>query len=117
MFDVGFFELLLIGIVALLVIGPERLPKVARTAGMWFGRARRFVSSVKQDIEQEIRADELKKAFDDNKISNPLKDVVEDTKRSFTEIREETEAAVGAADKTLKTNPEQEKAKSGGDSP
>ena len=68
MFDVGFFELMLIGVIALLVIGPERLPKVARTAGMWFGRARRFVTSVKQDIDQEIRTEELKKVLDDNKI-------------------------------------------------
>jgi len=117
MFDVGFFELLLIGVVALLVIGPERLPKVARTAGMWFGRARRFVGSVKQDIEEEIRADELKKMLDDNKINNPLKDVVDDTKRSFTEIREETESAVTAADDSLKSKPEQDKAQSGGNSP
>ena len=117
MFDVGFFELLLIGVVGLLVIGPERLPKVARTAGMWFGRARRFVGSVKQDIEQEMRAEELKKALDENKISNPLKDVVEDTKRSFSEIREETESAVAAADQSLKSNPEQDKAQSGGNSP
>jgi len=117
MFDVGFFELLLIGVVGLLVIGPERLPKVARTAGMWFGRARRFVSSVKQDIEQEMRTEELKKVLDDNKISNPLKDVVEDTKRSFSEIREETESAANAADEALKSNPAQDKAQSGGNSP
>ena len=56
MFDVGFFELLLIGIVALLVVGPERLPKLARTAGMWLGRGRRFIGSVKDDIDREIKA-------------------------------------------------------------
>lgn len=99
MFDVGFLELALIGVVALLVVGPERLPKVARTAGMWFGRARRFVSTVKQDIEEEIRTDELKRTLEEHKINNPLKDVVEETKQSFTEIREETEKAVDAADK------------------
>jgi sec-independent protein translocase protein TatB len=57
MFDIGFWELTIIGIVALLVIGPERLPRVARTAGLWLGRARRFVSSVKADIDREIAAD------------------------------------------------------------
>jgi sec-independent protein translocase protein TatB len=117
MFDVGFFELLLIGIVGLLVIGPERLPKVARTAGMWFGRARRFVGSVKQDIEQEMRTEELKKALDENKIGNPLKEAVEDTKKSFTEIREETESAVQAAEDSLKSNSEQDKTQAGGNSP
>ena len=53
MFDVGFFELMLIAVVALLVVGPERLPRLAKTAGLWVGKAKRFVSNVKTDIEQE----------------------------------------------------------------
>ncbi|PWB57200.1 MAG: twin-arginine translocase subunit TatB [Nitrosomonadales bacterium] len=61
MFDIGFSELLLIGIVALVVIGPERLPKVARTAGHLFGRMQRYVSDVKADISREIQLEELKK--------------------------------------------------------
>lgn len=61
MFDIGFSELLLIGIVALVVIGPERLPKVARTAGHLFGRMQRYVSDVKADISREMQLDELKK--------------------------------------------------------
>ena len=55
MFDVGFWELLIIGLVALLVIGPERLPGLARTAGAWLGRAKRFVSDVKTEIDEELR--------------------------------------------------------------
>ncbi|HYP66849.1 MAG TPA: Sec-independent protein translocase protein TatB [Thiobacillaceae bacterium] len=62
MFDIGFSELLLIGVVALIVIGPERLPKVARTAGHLFGRFQRYVSSVKADISREMELDELRKA-------------------------------------------------------
>ncbi len=62
MFDIGFTELMVIGIVALLVIGPERLPKVARTAGHLFGRFQRYVSTVKSDISQEIQFEELRKA-------------------------------------------------------
>jgi sec-independent protein translocase protein TatB len=61
MFDIGFSELLLIGIVALVVIGPERLPKVARTAGHLFGRMQRYVADVKADINREIHAEELHK--------------------------------------------------------
>ncbi len=61
MFDIGFSELLLIGIVALVVIGPERLPKVARTAGHLFGRMQRYVADVKADINREIQAEELHK--------------------------------------------------------
>ena len=60
MFDMGFTEMMLIGIVALLVIGPERLPGVARTAGKYVGRLKRFMTSVKADVEQELRADELR---------------------------------------------------------
>ena len=62
MFDVGFSELVVIGIVALVVIGPERLPKVARTAGILFGRMQRYVAQVKADIGREIEMSDLKEA-------------------------------------------------------
>ena len=61
MFDVGFSELIVIAIVALVVIGPERLPKVARTAGHLLGRMQRYVNDVKADISREMQLDELKK--------------------------------------------------------
>ena len=60
MFDVGFSELMLIAVVALVVIGPERLPAVARTLGHLFGRLQRYVNEVKADISREIELDELK---------------------------------------------------------
>jgi sec-independent protein translocase protein TatB len=60
MFDIGFIEIMIVSMVALIVIGPERLPHVARTAGHLLGRLRRYVSSVKNDIQNEIRLDELK---------------------------------------------------------
>jgi len=62
MFDVGFSELVVIGIVALVVIGPERLPRVARTAGVLFGRLQRYVAQVKADIGREIEMSDLKEA-------------------------------------------------------
>ena len=61
MFEIGFSELIVIAIVALVVIGPERLPKVARTAGHLLGRLRRYVNDVKADINREIQLEELKK--------------------------------------------------------
>ena len=73
MFDIGFSELMVIGVVALLVIGPERLPKVARTAGILFGRFQRYVANVKGDIQREMDASELSK----------LKTEVQDAARSF----------------------------------
>jgi sec-independent protein translocase protein TatB len=61
MFDIGFSELMVIGVVALIVIGPERLPKVARTLGHLFGRMQRYVNDVKADISREMQLDELRK--------------------------------------------------------
>ena len=61
MFDVSFSELMVIAIVALVVIGPERLPRVARTTGLLFGRLQRYVNDVKADIGREIQLDELKR--------------------------------------------------------
>lgn len=61
MFDFGFSELIVIGIVMLVVVGPERLPKVARTAGHLLGRVQRYVSDVKSDIQREMQLEELKK--------------------------------------------------------
>ena len=64
MFDVGFSELMMIAVVALVVIGPERLPKVARTLGHLFGRLQRYVNDVKADISREMELDELRKFKD-----------------------------------------------------
>jgi len=61
MFDVSFTELMVVGVIALIVIGPERLPKVARTIGHLLGRAQRYVNDVKSDIQREIEIDELRK--------------------------------------------------------
>src|SRR5215213_641390 len=64
MFDIGFSELLVIGVVALIVIGPEKLPRVARTLGHLAGRLQRYVSDVKSDINREIELEDLKKMRD-----------------------------------------------------
>jgi sec-independent protein translocase protein TatB len=79
MFDVGFQELVMIALVALLVVGPERLPKLVRTAGYWLGRGRRILGSVKAEIDREIKADELKDILRKQAASNPLTSILEDT--------------------------------------
>jgi sec-independent protein translocase protein TatB len=82
MFDMGFTELMLIGIVALVVIGPERLPGVARTAGKYVGRLKRFMTTVKADVEQELRADELRKILSDQQSElDSLKDSITEAGR------------------------------------
>jgi sec-independent protein translocase protein TatB len=83
MFDIGFSELMVIAIVALIVIGPERLPKVARTLGHLFGRMQRYVNDVKSDISREMELEELKK----------LQTTVQDAARAFeTSVTREVNA-------------------------
>src|SRR5579863_3018720 len=65
MFDIGFSEIVVIGIVALVVVGPQRLPKVARTLGVMFGRMQRYVNDVKADISREIELEELRQLQND----------------------------------------------------
>jgi len=62
MFDIGFAELLLVAVVALIVLGPERLPMALKTAGMWLGRIKRTVSSVQKEISEELRIEEMRRA-------------------------------------------------------
>ena len=61
MFEVGFWELVLIMVIALLVLGPERLPQLARTVGLWLGKARGMARTIKAEIDRELAADELKR--------------------------------------------------------
>ena len=94
MFDVGFWELLLIGVVALLVVGPERLPGLARTVGIWVGKARRLVNSVKADIDREMRTEELKKILDKQNEFRDVYDIVEETRKDLKASEKEVQDAV-----------------------
>ena len=115
MFDMGFTELMLIGIVALVVIGPERLPGVARTAGKYVGRLKRFMTSVKADVEQELRADELRQILSDQqKELDSLKDTITEAGRNIEkesgleEINTSTSEAVAEFNATLADEPPSE---------
>ncbi len=63
MFDIGFWELILIAVVALVVVGPEKLPRLARITGLWLGRANAQLQAIKNEISAELRAEELKQAL------------------------------------------------------
>ena len=91
MFDVGFWELIIIAVVALLVIGPERLPALARTAGKWVARARRFLGTVKSDIERELKADELRRILEEQRKNNPLDEIIEESDQAYRDIKKGAE--------------------------
>ncbi len=79
MFDVGFSELCLIALVSLLVIGPERLPKVARLAGFWLGKTRSMVASVKEEIKLELQAEELRQIFKEQSGLDEVQQILDES--------------------------------------
>lgn len=92
MFDIGFWELTVIMVVALLVVGPERLPRLARTLGLWLGKARRFVSTVKADIDRELAADELKRTLAKQAQMPELYDMIDEVEQAIKPADSEKEA-------------------------
>ena len=91
MFDLGFSELLVIALVALVVIGPERLPRVARTVGHLLGRLQRYVADVKADINREVELDELRK------MGESVKSAAGEMQSSFDAEVRKTESELNAA--------------------
>jgi sec-independent protein translocase protein TatB len=89
MFDFGFWEIILILMVALIVVGPERLPGLARTAGLWIGKAKRFVTDVKAEIDQELAADELKKALNKQEAMSDVYEIIEETRKATSDFKQE----------------------------
>lgn len=93
MFDIGFSELLLIAVVALVVLGPERLPKAARFAGLWVRRARAQWYSVKSELERDLAADEIKRSFDETRdvmrgVGDSVRRSGDDLRRGFDAVRD-----------------------------
>nr|VFJ49353.1 MAG: sec-independent protein translocase protein TatB [Candidatus Kentron sp. FW]VFJ56148.1 MAG: sec-independent protein translocase protein TatB [Candidatus Kentron sp. FW] len=84
MFDIGFWELTIIAIIALLVIGPDRLPTFARTAGLWLRKARQLLSGIKNDIDRELRTEELKRIMKSQEISE-IHEIIEETQTTVTD--------------------------------
>ncbi|NOQ36594.1 MAG: twin-arginine translocase subunit TatB [Methylococcaceae bacterium] len=90
MFDIGFWELCLVGLVSLLVIGPERLPKAARIAGFWVGKARHTMAAVKTEINQEFHAEEMRQILEQQQVEmqNLQQEVMNETSEA-TEVAKE----------------------------
>ena len=97
MFDIGFSELLVIGVVALIVIGPERLPRVARTIGHLMGRMQRYVADVKADIDREVELEELRKMRDSvqQAATNIESSVQSELNKAETDLNQAAQNAVG----------------------
>ena len=96
MFDFGFSELMLIAVVALVVLGPERLPKVARTAGHLLGRLQRYVNDVKTDINREMQLDELRKM--QQQIETSARDFETSAHKELTTVETDLNRAIASAD-------------------
>jgi sec-independent protein translocase protein TatB len=109
MFDIGFSELLVIGIVALIVIGPERLPRVARTLGHLAGRLQRYVADVKADINREMELEDLKKMRDSMQqaATNFESSVKSELNKTETELNQSVQSLV--EDKPADKKPEEAK--------
>ena len=103
MLDVGFFELLLIAMIALLVIGPKRLPKVARTAGAYLGKAQRLFATVKSQVDQELAVSELKETLEAQAraIENSTTDIIQETRDETEFLTTTVPGAQGAFKNSL----------------
>jgi sec-independent protein translocase protein TatB len=95
MFDIGFSEIVVIAVVALIVIGPEKLPKTARTLGLLFGRLQRYVNDVKSDISREIQLDELRK------LQNEVQTAAREVETSVTSTVQQVESGLRGVESEL----------------
>jgi sec-independent protein translocase protein TatB len=110
MFDIAFSELLIIGVVALIVIGPEKLPRMARTVGVLAGRLQRYVADVKADINREIELEELRKMRDSmQKAASDMQSSFEaEVSKTETELNQTAAELNQTVDDVVKDKPAEE---------
>lgn len=97
MFDIGFSELVLTALVALVVFGPERLPHAARTAGLWFGRLKRVLGETRREIERELGADDIRRQLHNEQIMKSLQEspeAIERTLRETADVIDDTRSTI-----------------------
>ena len=124
MFDIGFSELVVIGIVALVVLGPERMPRAARFAGLWVRRARAQWHSVKAELERELAAEELKRSLQDTRqavagIDDEVRSAADQARREFeamqAQLRQGADASATPAPDTAPALPASDHGEGGDD--
>ncbi|MES1942639.1 twin-arginine translocation protein TatB [Salinisphaera sp. PC39] len=105
MFDIGFWELALIAVIGLIVLGPERLPVVARTLGLWVGRARGYVRGVTSELDREIRLQEMREHFERTRqeLSDKVNLAESEIRETGDSVREAGEDARHALDEASKS--------------
>ncbi|MGF1525192.1 MAG: Sec-independent protein translocase protein TatB [Candidatus Competibacterales bacterium] len=102
MFDMGFWEIALIFVIMLLVVGPERLPEVARTLGIWIGRARRMVSSVRSEVEREFKVDDIRRSIREHAYDEEFKRLADQVKSINRDVEDTRSQAKTALDDAAK---------------
>ena len=86
MFDIGFFELILVAVVGLVVIGPERLPDTVRTVALWIGRLKRTLRETRQELEQQIGADDIRRQLHDEDVMRSLQTTKDEIERTLDNL-------------------------------
>jgi len=104
-FDIGFFELLLIAVVGMLVIGPEQLPSTLRTAGLWWGRAKRAMQATRSEFEQQIGADDLRRQLHNEEVMRRLEQSEKSIKDSLNSHANDIEQAIESSSSTPEADP------------
>ncbi len=105
MFEIGFPELMLIAVVGLLVIGPERLPEALRTLGLWFGRMRRSFTAVKAEIEKEIGMDEVRRQLHNEAVMEEMKRIETEVRGTVDDAQASLNEGIQAADNSIAPPP------------
>ncbi len=105
MFDISFAELFLISVIALLILGPQRLPEVLRTIGLWMGRMRRVYNNVRQEIDREVGMDDIRRQLHNEQITAELKQVEAEAKALKRDISSSVSDAVREGEAEIKDNP------------
>ena len=105
MFDIGFSELLIIAVITLIVMGPERLPETVRTISLWLGRMKQIFSSAKRELENEVGMDEIRRQLHNEKILRDLNDSKEQFAASITETKDEIKTTLAETEAELALDP------------
>lgn len=118
MFDIGFLELLVIGIIALLVLGPERLPKAARTVGLWVGKAKQSFNAIKTEIDRELKVQEIQQQLKEQKHNleqqleiNSIKETLSEAEKDINHIAAEVNHPLDSVAEVTEPTPASEQPK------